>query len=285
LNRAYAELLRPANVVTALADVLAGYALASMANRSALPWLLAATACLYAGGVVLNDFFDRHLDRVERPERPIPSGRVAARHAAILGGVLLATGTVFAFSATQAAGLMAATIAAFVVLYDAWGKQHAVGPALMGLCRAFNLLLGVAAVPELLNARALVAGIPFAYVVAITALSRGEVHGGVRRVATFALISLGIALSGLALVAVQSSEPVWSGVVLVFLMLRVLPPFVNARRTPDARRIRDAVRTGVLSLVLVNAVIGTAYAGPIYGALILTIALVAGWLARMFAVT
>jgi hypothetical protein len=111
------------------------------------------------------------------------------------------------------------------------------------------------------------------------------VHGGVRRVATFALISLGIALSGLALVAVQSSEPVWSGVVLVFLMLRVLPPFVNARRTPDARRIRYAVRTGVLSLVLVNAVIGTAYAGPIYGALILTIALVAGWLARMFAVT
>jgi hypothetical protein len=45
------------------------------------------------------------------------------------------------------------------------------------------------------------------------------------------------------------------------------------------------VKTGVLSLVLVNAVIGTAYAGPVYGAVILMIALVAGWLSRLFAVT
>jgi 4-hydroxybenzoate polyprenyltransferase len=285
LIRAYAELLRPANVVTALADVLAGYALAGRTNPSALPWLLAATACLYAGGVVLNDYFDRHLDKIERPERPIPSGRVPARAASILGVLLLASGIVLAFRATQTAGLVASAIAAFVVVYDAWGKQRTPGPALMGLCRALNLLLGVAAIPGMLNARAAIAGIPFAYVVAITSLSRGEVHGGVRQVATFALISLGIALSGLALVALLSAEPVWSGVVLLALTWRVLPPFVTARRTLAARDVRHAVRTGVLSLVLVDAVIGTAFAGPVYGALILTIALIAGWLARLFAVT
>ncbi|MGB2714772.1 MAG: UbiA-like protein EboC [Vicinamibacterales bacterium] len=283
--RAYADLLRPANVVTALADVLAGYALAGLGRASALPWLLGATACLYAGGVVLNDFFDRRLDSIERPERPIPSGRVPPQHAATIAALLLAAGLILAFRATPPAGVIAAAIASFVVLYDAWGKRHPPGPAIMGLCRALNLLLGVAAMPEMLNQRAVIAGIPFSYVVAITALSRGEVHGGVRRVATFALVSLGIALSGLALVASQSREPAWSGVVLVFLTWRVLPPFVNARRSPDARRIRHAVRTGVLSLVLVNAVIGTAYAGPVYGAMILTIALVAGWLARLFAVT
>lgn len=285
--RAYAELVRPANVVTALADVLAGYALAGLgsANASALAWLLAATACLYVGGVALNDFFDRRLDGIERPERPIPSGRVPPRHAALMGALLLGGGMTLAFRATPAAGLIATAIASFVVLYDAWGKQRAVGPALMGLCRALNLLLGVAAAPDMLHQRALIAGVPFSFVVAITTLSRGEVHGGVRRVATFALVSLGIALSGLTLVAIQSREPLWSGVVLVFLAWRVLPPFLDARRTPDARRIRHAVRTGVLSLVLVNAVIGTAYAGPVYGAMILTIALVAGWLARLFAVT
>lgn len=283
--RAYAELLRPANVVTALADVLAGYALAGRANPSVLPWLLAATACLYAGGVVLNDYFDRHLDKIERPERPIPSGRVPPRAASILGVLLLASGIVLAFRATQTAGLVASAIAAFVVVYDAWGKQRTPGPALMGLCRALNLLLGVAAIPGMLNARAAIAGIPFAYVVAITSLSRGEVHGGVRQVATFALISLGIALSGLALVALLSAEPLWSGVVFLALTWRVLPPFVAARRTLAARDVGHAVRTGVLSLVLVDAVIGTAFAGPVYGALILTIALIAGWLARLFAVT
>ena len=76
--RGYLELLRPPNVMTAVADVLAGYAVAGLSNWAALPWLLGATACLYAGGVVLNDFFDRHLDARERPERPLPSGRVPA---------------------------------------------------------------------------------------------------------------------------------------------------------------------------------------------------------------
>jgi 4-hydroxybenzoate polyprenyltransferase len=61
--RAYLELLRPPNVVTAIADVLAGYAVAGRGRPEALPWLIAASVCLYAGGVVLNDFFDRNLDR------------------------------------------------------------------------------------------------------------------------------------------------------------------------------------------------------------------------------
>ena len=82
------ELLRPANVVTALADVLAGFAIADLGNPLALPWLLLSTASLYGGGVVLNDFFDRALDAVERPERPIPSGRVRPQAAAACGAIL-----------------------------------------------------------------------------------------------------------------------------------------------------------------------------------------------------
>src|SRR5690349_14326443 len=74
----YLQLMRPANVVTANADVLAGFAAAS-GGWSKLPWLLAATCGLYAGGVVLNDVFDSALDQSERPERPIPSGRVTKR--------------------------------------------------------------------------------------------------------------------------------------------------------------------------------------------------------------
>jgi len=49
--------------------------------------------------------------------------------------------------------------------------------------------------------------------------------------------------------------------------------------------IRHAVKTGVLSLVFLDAVIASAYGGSFYGWLVLTIALVAGALARKFAVT
>src|SRR4029450_9355617 len=103
MRRAYFELLRPANVVTALGDVLAGFAIAGLRHPERLPWLLLGSCCLYAGGVVLNDVFDRDLDRIERPERPIPSGRVSTRHAATLGGALLAIGIASAAGASLAA--------------------------------------------------------------------------------------------------------------------------------------------------------------------------------------
>ena len=284
--RGYIDLVRPANVTTALADVLAGYALAGLRNPRALPWLLAATACLYAGGIVLNDYFDRDLDRVERPERPIPSGRVSAGSAAWLGSLLLTAGVLLAAQATGAAMIVATAIAFSVLLYDSWGKRFSlVAPLNMGLCRALNLLLGAAAVEAAPRQAWPIALIPLAYIAAVTALSRGEVHGGRRQVATVALVSLGAALTGLAMLVFRSVEPAIPALVLALLGWRVLPPFVAAWRVSEPGRIRTAVKRGVLSLVLVNAVIGTVYAGPVYGAAILATALVAGWLARLFPVT
>lgn len=279
-------LLRPANVATALADVLAGYAIAGLSNHRALPWLLVATACLYAGGVVFNDFFDRELDRIERPERPIPSGRVPARTAAALGAALLVSGIAAGSQATTAAAGIAVAIAALVLVYDTWGKKSPlIGPVNMGLCRALNLLLGAAAVPASLADGWPIALIPLAYIMAVTALSRGEVHGGRRGAAGFALISLSAALAGAAILAFRSGYRLVAVVVFVCLIARVVPPFVRASVSAEPGLIRIAVKQGVLSLVLLNAVIGTAYAGPAYGAAILVTGLLAGWLARRFAVT
>ena len=41
--------------------------------------------CLYAAGMVLNDAFDAELDARERPERPIPSGRISRSRHGVLG--------------------------------------------------------------------------------------------------------------------------------------------------------------------------------------------------------
>jgi UbiA prenyltransferase family protein len=285
-GRGYIELLRPANVATALADVLAGYAIAGLGNHRALPWLLVATACLYAGGVVLNDVFDRELDRIERPERPIPSGRAAVGRAATLGAALLAAGVTSASQATADAMRVAVSIAALVLVYDAWGKRSPIlAPLNMGLCRALNLLLGAAAVPAALREHWPVALIPLAYIAAVTALSRGEVHGGRRGPAGFALISLSAALAGSAILALRSGHRLVATLVLVCLIARVAPPFVRASMSGEPGLIRYAVKQGVLSLVLLNAVIATAYAGSVYGAAVLVTALLAGWLARTFAVT
>lgn len=285
--RGYLELLRPANVMTAAADVLAGYAVAGLANVRALPWLLASTAGLYAGGVVLNDVFDRRLDASERPERPIPSGRVPASHAAALGSALLAGGVLSAARATGEAAAVAGTIAALVVLYDAWGKHRPwLGPANMGLCRGLNLVLGMAAVPATISGHWPLALLSFVYIAAATGVSRGEVHGGTRAPAALALISLSVVVGALAAMAAGSGTRAAAAVPLTVLLgWRVLPPFWAVYRDPVPGTVRRAVRAAVLSLVLVDAVIATVYAGPLYGAVVLATAVAAGLLARLFSVT
>ncbi len=81
--RAYLQLVRLPAVFTAMADIVLGFVLA---NGALSPFpefaaLLCASSALYLAGMVFNDFFDRRIDAVERPKRPIPSGRVSpARH-------------------------------------------------------------------------------------------------------------------------------------------------------------------------------------------------------------
>ncbi len=286
-NRGYVELVRPANVATALADVLAGYAVAGFGSPRTLAWLLLSTACLYAGGVVLNDVFDRDIDRIERPERPIPSGRVPVATAASLGLGLLAAGVLSATLATAAAAVVAAATAAGVLLYDGWGKRHGVlGPLNMGMCRGLNLLLGVSAAPAVLTEAWPLALLPLTYITAVTAVSRGEVHGGRREIAAFALVSLSLVLAALAALALGRGGGSWAGFAFtVVLAWRVLPAFWAAYQTPEAGPIRHAIRTGVLSLVLLDAAIGATYGGALYSLVIVATGVAAWSLARLFAVT
>jgi 4-hydroxybenzoate polyprenyltransferase len=279
----YLQLLRPANVVTALADVLAGFAIAGP-GASGLPWLLAATACLYAGGVVLNDFFDRDLDAVERPERPIPSGRVPALAAASLGGALLLIGVTAARAATAPAFGTAAAIAVSVLTYDSWTKRHVVfGPLTMGMCRGLNLCLGMAAAPAALQGHWALALLPFVYICSITAVSRGEVHGGERRVAGASLAGITGVIAALAVLAARGDR---SALIFAALLAwRVLPAFSRAYRRPDPAAIRLAVKAGVLSLVALDAALAAIYAGAVYGLAVLALSVVAYGLSRLFAVT
>jgi 4-hydroxybenzoate polyprenyltransferase len=293
--------LRPANVATALADVLAGVSVAGVTVPtsgfpSRLGWLLVAAAGLYAGGIVLNDVFDRAIDAGERPERPIPSGRVTAGEAALLGAALLAGGVTAAAMAGRVPAAVASAIAVAVLAYDAWGKRHPfIGPLNMGLCRALNLLLGIAIAPAVLASAWPLGAVPLVYIAAVTMVSRGEVHGvrqpvlraGLGLVTVVALVLAVIAVTGGLRMAPNPGLPhhAWALLLVVALAARLLPAFGRAARTTAPADIRRAVRTGVLSLVLVDAVIAASYAGIMNSLAVLATGLLAWGLARLFAVT
>ncbi len=287
---AYLQLTRPANIVTAWADVLAGIAASGLAvldNPVLMAWLLLATTGLYGGGVVFNDVFDAELDAKERPERPIPSGRATSGGASVLGGLLLSIGILAAAQVSWLSFSIACGVAGAALLYDAYGKHYTFfGPLNMGICRGGNLLLGVSIWSPMLRESWYLALIPITYIAAITAISQGEVHGGKRSTGVVALILMGMVIAGL-LSNGWLNQTYFLAVVpfVILLTWRVLFPFIAAVRQPSADNIRIAVRSGVLSLIVLDATIGCSFAGFLYGLLMLSLLPISMLLARLFAVT
>lgn len=306
---AYLQLMRPANIVTAWADILVGFAASGAAvviNEfidaqavtpqigallTPLVWLLIATTGLYGGGVVFNDVFDAELDAKERPERPIPSGRASRQGATILGSSLLTIGVLAALQVSELSAVLAGIIACAALSYDAIAKHHTVlGPLNMGLCRGGNLLLGMSAVPAVVGDRWYLAIIPILYIAAITAISQGEVSGGKTMTGAVALLLIGLVISGvlaLGLLPGYQSDYHWLAALpfVILLAIRVIPPFVTAAREPQANPIRTAVKAGVLSLIVLDAAIASGFAGLLYGLLVLLLLPLSMGLARLFAVT
>ena len=281
----YVRLLRPANLVTSAADVVAGFLVVG-APAGQLLWRLIASIGLYAGGIVLNDFFDRALDATERPERPIPSGIVSPTGAAILGVLLLAGAIGAGFLASPLTGIIALTIALCVLAYDAGMKHSAVGPVLMGACRGLNLCLGLAAAPALLAHLWFLPLLPLAYITGITLLSRGEVLGGDRKTGALAVVLFAAVV--FAAGALHLSQPLHLLAVAPFLILLVVKagvPLGRAFRFPSATLIRGAVHAGVVSLIVLDAALAAGYAGVLSGAALLLLSLIAFQLGKLFPVT
>jgi 4-hydroxybenzoate polyprenyltransferase len=281
------RLARPANIITAYADILAGYAAAPVANPAALPFLLLATTGLYGGGVVFNDVFDAELDATERPERPIPSGAVPMTAAVAFGAVLLGGAVFIAWRLSSLSGVVAAGIAVAALVYDRIGKHHAVlGPVNMGLCRALNLLLGVTAGGQLTGFHWLLAAVPLCYIAGITALSRGEVKGGTRAAAIISGCWLAATLVLFFVAAIiEGLRACWCLPFVAALLFRNFGPFRSAFQSLTPTAIRVAIKTGILSLILLDASLAAVFAGPWYAVGVLLLYVPATLLARLFAVT
>ena len=297
---AYLQLTRPANVVTAVADIWAGFAIAGAWDAMAtnwiygdqdfwwnLLWLSLSTIGLYGGGVAFNDIADAELDAVERPERPIPSGRVSKKGAIGMASLLLLAGIACAFQVNLMAGGLAIAVAGCALLYDYWGKhQHYFGPINMGLCRSGNLLLGISVVPALLNTTWYLGLLPLVYVAAITIISRGEVHGK-NRTALFLGVGMYTTIFVAIFILAFEKSPGYLQILpfLAFLGYRLFPPLLRAIRTQEPQYIGKSVKAAVLSLIVVNASIATAFSGWPIGLLILVLLPISLGLAKKFAVT
>jgi 4-hydroxybenzoate polyprenyltransferase len=276
----FARLLRLPNVFTAFADILMGTLVAGSwaLCPGACLCLLAASGCLYLGGMVWNDYFDFEEDNRERPFRPLPSGQISRRSAIAIGVALLGAGLFFAAIAGLARpgwsawpfGIAVALVAA-ILAYDGGLKRTPFGPIAMGTCRLLNVLLALSladfdAIPWLLRWHlALIVGI---YIVGITWFARQEANKSqplhLRGATGVMVLAIVLALA-LPLHRAPGQVTVAFPYLLVVFLAILAPAIVRALRKPESKQVQSAVKVAILGLIVFDGILATAFAG-VWGA-------------------
>jgi 4-hydroxybenzoate polyprenyltransferase len=235
------ELIRMPAALSVPGDVIAGAASARTLSRGTAAMAVAST-CLYWSGMAANDWADRDLDATERPQRPIPSGRVSGPAALRLASGLSAVGLAVAAGGGGWRALrVAAPLAALVWAYDLRLKNTCWGPAAMSGCRALDVLLGA-------SPGALVRAVPAAAAVAthtytVSLLSRGEVAGADCRLVAATLAGTGL-VAGVAAGANSAVGRVLAG----WYAFGYGGAQLRAAIRPTVSRVRAAVATGIVDL-------------------------------------
>lgn len=272
--RSWLQLMRFPAVFTALADICAGFAVKTSGFEPVgdFATLLAASAGLYLSGMVLNDVFDRKRDAVERPGRPIPSGRIGVVPAAVLGTALMLFGITTAAAVSRQALWVALGLAACVLAYDTVLKATPLGPVAMGGCRFLNVMLGASVIgsgrdvplfvwspPQIYVAAAI--GV---YVAGVTWFARTEEKASLRwsLLAGAAVANLGIAIlagtyygwpAPLAWFWAGGLHPTQLALLVGVMALMIDARVVAAVKDPSPARVQIAVKGMLLMIILLDA--------------------------------
>ena len=141
---------RPLNCAITALVVVAGAFLAHDSGLN-LPgivyWAALSAALVAAGGNALNDVYDYRIDKINRTDRPLPSGRID-RFSAVLWGIFLQVlGAATAYSLNRALGSVAVAVILILWLYSSsWKHVALAGNILIAACGALSFLYGAIAV-------------------------------------------------------------------------------------------------------------------------------------------
>jgi 4-hydroxybenzoate polyprenyltransferase len=250
-----AELVRLPAVLSVPGDVLVGAAASGQVwNLPRTAGMVAASSCLYLAGMALNDYADREVDAVERPGRPIPSGRVSPGFALGLAGALTAGAVVLSVAADGKRALaVTAPLAAAVWGYDLVLKSTPVASGSMSACRGLDVMMGAGARGAVSAAPA--AAVVAAHIAVVTEVSRREVTGGDAAVPKRALAAtVGVAAAGVLLSrrAPRFGRAAALGLVGAYAAV-VGRAHAAAAADPSPALMQRAVGTGIMGLIPLEA--------------------------------
>src|SRR5512136_2649802 len=108
---------RPVNSLVAGLAALLGYIVATGTLDPIALLLVPIVFTITAGGNVFNDLRDLEIDRINRPLRPLPSGKVTPRAAGVLAAALFSAGLILTLPAGLPCVVIAVANSLLLILY------------------------------------------------------------------------------------------------------------------------------------------------------------------------
>lgn len=280
-------------MVTAITDVLAGiaisgYFLVAEFNFAHLyPSLLLCLAAigLYSGGVIFNDVFDVKRDKKHSPGRPIPKGLISIKEASIFGGICFTVGIVSAATVGLTSLSIATLIVITALIYDKWAKHLTVsGPAMMGLCRGMNLLLGVSIFSSAPQVWWLVvATVPIIYIASITIINKRKANEQNKRPLYLAAFLYALVIACILFIAHSKGHLLSTLIFVIPFYLMIFNPLFKALDAPIGKNLSESVKAGVIALILLNAAWASAFGMWYISGVIVMLLPLSLWFSKIFA--
>jgi geranylgeranylglycerol-phosphate geranylgeranyltransferase len=117
------RIVRPVNSFVAGIAAIIGYLMATGTLSLETVLLAAIVFLITSAGNVANDYYDIETDRINRPERPLPSGEIGIVAALALAVFLFASGIILALFTNILCLAIAIFNSALLACYAAWLKR------------------------------------------------------------------------------------------------------------------------------------------------------------------
>jgi len=260
----YLLLIRLPNLFTLPSNILVGYAIASaltLTFTSFVQVLLLVTISifLYCVGLVLNDLFDYNIDKKERPDRPLASGKVS-RNVAI---VLVTIFSVIALSLSLLVSVptfgISLVLIALIFGYDKYLKNTQAGPLTIAAARVMNVMLGTSAsfnnidnFPQFVIL-VFVLTITFVYVSLIGFISKYEVQGFSENIKLYLIpvIIAGIISSIMLFTFIGFFK--YESLIILALFLFIMAKVVYRIQMKDSIGIQQCIQKMIMSIIVLDS--------------------------------
>jgi hypothetical protein len=260
----YLLLIRLPNLFTLPSNILVGFAIASALSLTITSFvqvllLVTISIFLYCVGLVLNDLFDYNIDKKERPDRPLASGKISRKIAIVLVSIFSVIALSLSILVSVPTFGISLVLIALIFGYDKYLKNTQAGPFTIAAARVMNVMLGTSvsfnnidSFPQFVIL-VFVLTITFVYVSLIGFISKYEVQGFSENIKLY-LIRVVIAgiISSITLFTVIGFFK-YESLIILALFLFIMTKAVYRIQNKDSIGIQQCIQKMIMSIIVLDS--------------------------------